>query len=247
MLIFASFIPPWCLIAASPQPWRRLLSEIHPLYWSKCNSNYTHDDLWPLFGCCSFQQVFYFPIWNLSDGEGRHGGADVDSLRWTTVSFWLLLDFHEYHFKTLICLCRFSSVMTHMLTTQLSRCDILQCKGWIYSSRFNKYMIFKLMGIKSLRFTVNLNPPSSFFSCLCFRHSLTVYFKSDFLLCVVSGDSDDAAPLGSSLLSSTPPQISPAFKEASPTPPSSPSVNTSFLAYRLKQLIQHCDLRNTYG
>lgn len=163
MLIFASFIPPWCLIAASPQPWRRLLSEIHPLYWSKCNSNYTHDDLWSLFGCCSFQQVFYFPIWNLSDGEGRHGGADVDSLRWTTVSFWLLLDFHEYHFKTLICLCRFSSVMTHILTTQLSKCDILQCKGWIYSSRFNKYMIFKFMGIKRLRFTVNLNPQSSWF------------------------------------------------------------------------------------
>ncbi|XP_024130923.1 phosphofurin acidic cluster sorting protein 2 [Oryzias melastigma] len=46
-----------------------------------------------------------------------------------------------------------------------------------------------------------------------------------------SGDSDDAAPLGSSLLSSTPPQVSPAFKEASPTPPSSPSVNTSFCAY----------------
>nr|XP_043904267.1 phosphofurin acidic cluster sorting protein 2 isoform X6 [Solea senegalensis] len=46
-----------------------------------------------------------------------------------------------------------------------------------------------------------------------------------------SGDSDDAAPLGSSLLSSTPPQISPALKEASPTPPSSPSVNTSFCAY----------------
>lgn len=47
-----------------------------------------------------------------------------------------------------------------------------------------------------------------------------------------SGDSDDAAPLGSSLLSSTPPQISPALKEASPTPPSSPSVHTSFCAYR---------------
>uniref|UniRef100_A0A8D3AFP7 Phosphofurin acidic cluster sorting protein 2 n=1 Tax=Scophthalmus maximus TaxID=52904 RepID=A0A8D3AFP7_SCOMX len=46
-----------------------------------------------------------------------------------------------------------------------------------------------------------------------------------------SGDSDDAAPLGSSLLSSTPPQISPALKEASPTPPSSPSVHTSFCAY----------------
>ncbi|XP_015240812.1 PREDICTED: phosphofurin acidic cluster sorting protein 2 isoform X3 [Cyprinodon variegatus] len=45
-----------------------------------------------------------------------------------------------------------------------------------------------------------------------------------------SGDSDDAAPLSSSLLSSTPPQISPAFKEASPTPPSSPSINTSFCA-----------------
>ncbi|XP_044023369.1 phosphofurin acidic cluster sorting protein 2 isoform X2 [Siniperca chuatsi] len=46
-----------------------------------------------------------------------------------------------------------------------------------------------------------------------------------------SGDSDDAAPLGSSLLSSTPPQMSPALKEASPTPPSSPSVTTSFCAY----------------
>ncbi|XP_068436092.1 phosphofurin acidic cluster sorting protein 2 isoform X1 [Clinocottus analis] len=46
-----------------------------------------------------------------------------------------------------------------------------------------------------------------------------------------SGDSDDAAPLGSSLLSCTPPQVSPALKEASPTPPSSPSVTTSFCAY----------------
>ncbi|XP_029899874.1 phosphofurin acidic cluster sorting protein 2 isoform X1 [Myripristis murdjan] len=46
-----------------------------------------------------------------------------------------------------------------------------------------------------------------------------------------SGDSDDAAPIGSALLSSTPPQVSPAFKEASPTPPSSPSVNTGFCAY----------------
>ncbi|XP_041927775.1 phosphofurin acidic cluster sorting protein 2 isoform X3 [Alosa sapidissima] len=43
-----------------------------------------------------------------------------------------------------------------------------------------------------------------------------------------SGDSDDAAPVGSVLLSSTPPQVSPAFKEASPTPPSSPSVTTGF-------------------
>ncbi|KAF3845278.1 hypothetical protein F7725_008441 [Dissostichus mawsoni] len=45
-----------------------------------------------------------------------------------------------------------------------------------------------------------------------------------------SGDSDDATPLGSSLLSS-PPQLSPALKEASPTPPSSPSITTSFCAY----------------
>ncbi|KAF3845265.1 hypothetical protein F7725_008428 [Dissostichus mawsoni] len=36
-----------------------------------------------------------------------------------------------------------------------------------------------------------------------------------------SGDSDDATPLGSSLLSS-PPQLSPALKEASPTPPPHP-------------------------
>ncbi|CAL8274160.1 unnamed protein product [Merluccius merluccius] len=46
-----------------------------------------------------------------------------------------------------------------------------------------------------------------------------------------SGDSDDAAPMGSLLLSSTPPQVSPALKDATPTPPSSPSVNTSFSAY----------------
>ena len=39
------------------------------------------------------------------------------------------------------------------------------------------------------------------------------------------GDSDDAAPSGSSVLSSTPPSTSPAAKEASPTPPSSPSVS----------------------
>ncbi|NWH77778.1 PACS2 protein, partial [Piaya cayana] len=43
-----------------------------------------------------------------------------------------------------------------------------------------------------------------------------------------SGDSDDAAPSSSSVLSSTPPSMSPAVKEASPTPPSSPSVTGSF-------------------
>eukprot|EP00063_Salmo_salar_P092321 XP_014067156.1 PREDICTED: phosphofurin acidic cluster sorting protein 2 isoform X5 [Salmo salar] len=47
-----------------------------------------------------------------------------------------------------------------------------------------------------------------------------------------SGDSDDAAPMATTLLSSTPPQVSPALKEATPTPPSSPSVNTSFSSYR---------------
>ncbi|XP_066550324.1 phosphofurin acidic cluster sorting protein 2 isoform X1 [Amia ocellicauda] len=45
-----------------------------------------------------------------------------------------------------------------------------------------------------------------------------------------SGDSDDATPV-SGMLSSTPPQVSPALKEASPTPPSSPSVNASFSSY----------------
>ncbi|XP_037359998.1 phosphofurin acidic cluster sorting protein 2 isoform X2 [Talpa occidentalis] len=40
-----------------------------------------------------------------------------------------------------------------------------------------------------------------------------------------SGDSDDAAPSGPCALSSTPPSSSPAAKEASPTPPSSPSVS----------------------
>ncbi|KAM5129412.1 phosphofurin acidic cluster sorting protein 2 [Mantella aurantiaca] len=39
-----------------------------------------------------------------------------------------------------------------------------------------------------------------------------------------SGDSDDAAPSSSIILSSTPPSVSPIIKEASPTPPSSPSV-----------------------
>ncbi|OCT68799.1 hypothetical protein XELAEV_18040090mg [Xenopus laevis] len=43
-----------------------------------------------------------------------------------------------------------------------------------------------------------------------------------------SGDSDDAAPSGSTVLSSTPPSVSPALKEASPTPPSSPSVTSGF-------------------
>ncbi|XP_073729560.1 phosphofurin acidic cluster sorting protein 2 isoform X2 [Misgurnus anguillicaudatus] len=43
-----------------------------------------------------------------------------------------------------------------------------------------------------------------------------------------SGDSDDAVTLGPAHLSSTPPaQISPLLKEASPTPPSSPSVHMS--------------------
>ncbi|TTU93284.1 Phosphofurin acidic cluster sorting protein 2 [Bagarius yarrelli] len=42
----------------------------------------------------------------------------------------------------------------------------------------------------------------------------------------VSGDSDDAAPLAS-FLSSTPPQISPALKEVSPSPPASPSIHSS--------------------
>uniref|UniRef100_A0A4W3KDF7 Phosphofurin acidic cluster sorting protein 2 n=1 Tax=Callorhinchus milii TaxID=7868 RepID=A0A4W3KDF7_CALMI len=39
-------------------------------------------------------------------------------------------------------------------------------------------------------------------------------------------DSDDAATSGSNILSSTPPSMSPAMKEASPTPPSSPSVGS---------------------
>ncbi|XP_049596662.1 phosphofurin acidic cluster sorting protein 2 isoform X1 [Syngnathus scovelli] len=46
-----------------------------------------------------------------------------------------------------------------------------------------------------------------------------------------AGDSDDAAPAGSSLLLASPPQVPPTLKEVSPTPPSSPSVNTSFCLY----------------
>ncbi|KAG9480914.1 hypothetical protein GDO78_010275 [Eleutherodactylus coqui] len=43
-----------------------------------------------------------------------------------------------------------------------------------------------------------------------------------------TGDSDDAAPSSSTILSSTPPSVSPAIKEASSTPPSSPSVTAGF-------------------
>ncbi|XP_077116797.1 phosphofurin acidic cluster sorting protein 2 isoform X14 [Ranitomeya variabilis] len=43
-----------------------------------------------------------------------------------------------------------------------------------------------------------------------------------------SGDSDDAAPSSSIILSSTPPSVTPAIKDASPTPPSSPSVTAGF-------------------
>ncbi|XP_057715342.1 phosphofurin acidic cluster sorting protein 2 isoform X6 [Corythoichthys intestinalis] len=46
-----------------------------------------------------------------------------------------------------------------------------------------------------------------------------------------AGDSDDAATAGSTLLLATPPQVSPALKELSPTPPSSPSINTTFCVY----------------
>lgn len=65
-----------------------------------------------------------------------------------------------------------------------------------------------------------------------FHHQCVCFGDIDDWLFPPSVDSDDAAPLGSSLLSSTPPQVSPALKEASPTPPSSPSVHTSFCAYR---------------
>ncbi|XP_078089590.1 phosphofurin acidic cluster sorting protein 2 isoform X1 [Mustelus asterias] len=52
-----------------------------------------------------------------------------------------------------------------------------------------------------------------------------------------SGDSDDAATSGSSILSSTPPTLSPAMKEASPTPPSSPSVGSGL--YSSSQSLGH--------
>ncbi|NXD65984.1 PACS2 protein, partial [Eolophus roseicapillus] len=53
-------------------------------------------------------------------------------------------------------------------------------------------------------------------------------FLVTLLTSLLQGDSDDAAPSSSSVLSSTPPSVSPAVKEASPTPPSSPSVTGSF-------------------
>ncbi|XP_072342256.1 phosphofurin acidic cluster sorting protein 2 isoform X2 [Scyliorhinus torazame] len=52
-----------------------------------------------------------------------------------------------------------------------------------------------------------------------------------------SGDSDDAATSGSNILSSTPPMLSPAMKEASPTPPSSPSVGSGL--YSSSQSLGH--------
>uniref|UniRef100_A0A673A4N2 Phosphofurin acidic cluster sorting protein 2 n=1 Tax=Sphaeramia orbicularis TaxID=375764 RepID=A0A673A4N2_9TELE len=68
-------------------------------------------------------------------------------------------------------------------------------------------------------------------SCQKFIPFIGASWSKSQLLFLPSGDSDDAAPMGSSLLSSTPPQVSPALKEATPTPPSSPSVNASFCAY----------------
>uniref|UniRef100_A0A4W3JZR3 Phosphofurin acidic cluster sorting protein 2 n=1 Tax=Callorhinchus milii TaxID=7868 RepID=A0A4W3JZR3_CALMI len=54
---------------------------------------------------------------------------------------------------------------------------------------------------------------------------LVFFFKCrHFRVC--ESDSDDAATSGSNILSSTPPSMSPAMKEASPTPPSSPSVGS---------------------
>uniref|UniRef100_A0A8B9EJL9 Phosphofurin acidic cluster sorting protein 2 n=1 Tax=Anser cygnoides TaxID=8845 RepID=A0A8B9EJL9_ANSCY len=57
---------------------------------------------------------------------------------------------------------------------------------------------------------------------------LTYKQKRQTVASSLQGDSDDAAPSSSSVLSSTPPSVSPAVKEASPTPPSSPSVTGSF-------------------
>uniref|UniRef100_A0A6I8QH11 Phosphofurin acidic cluster sorting protein 2 n=1 Tax=Xenopus tropicalis TaxID=8364 RepID=A0A6I8QH11_XENTR len=59
------------------------------------------------------------------------------------------------------------------------------------------------------------------------RHPLAIFYSLT-LFTLLTGDSDDAAPSGSTVLSSTPPSISPAVKEASPTPPSSPSVTSGF-------------------
>uniref|UniRef100_A0A8C6N676 Uncharacterized protein n=1 Tax=Melopsittacus undulatus TaxID=13146 RepID=A0A8C6N676_MELUD len=64
-------------------------------------------------------------------------------------------------------------------------------------------------------------------SCPCV-HVLCYTMIPDSLTSLLQGDSDDAAPSSSSVLSSTPPSVSPAVKEASPTPPSSPSVTGSF-------------------
>ncbi|XP_043929468.1 phosphofurin acidic cluster sorting protein 2 [Protopterus annectens] len=57
-----------------------------------------------------------------------------------------------------------------------------------------------------------------------------------------SGDSDDAAPSVSSVLSSTPPSVSPAVKESSPTPPSSPSVTGGFSPSSGQSLCQSSEL-----
>uniref|UniRef100_A0A8C0BW98 Phosphofurin acidic cluster sorting protein 2 n=1 Tax=Buteo japonicus TaxID=224669 RepID=A0A8C0BW98_9AVES len=62
-------------------------------------------------------------------------------------------------------------------------------------------------------------------ACTCWAVRQT---QTNSLTSFLQGDSDDAAPSSSSVLSSTPPSVSPAVKEASPTPPSSPSVTGSF-------------------
>ncbi|XP_047201164.1 phosphofurin acidic cluster sorting protein 2 [Girardinichthys multiradiatus] len=88
-------------------------------------------------------------------------------------------------------------------------------------------LTYKQMRKKSFHFDFAVSPNED--SCQKFIPFIGVV-KVGFVeqTSAASGDSDDAAPLSSSLLSSTPPQVFPAFKESSPTPPSSPSINTSF-------------------
>uniref|UniRef100_UPI00398EC846 phosphofurin acidic cluster sorting protein 2 isoform X6 n=1 Tax=Pristiophorus japonicus TaxID=55135 RepID=UPI00398EC846 len=84
-------------------------------------------------------------------------------------------------------------------------------------------LTYKQKRKKSFHFDFNISPDED--SCQKFIPFIGVV-KVGILeqSSATSGDSDDAATSGSNILSSTPPTLSPAMKEASPTPPSSPSV-----------------------
>uniref|UniRef100_A0A8C0BUZ7 Phosphofurin acidic cluster sorting protein 2 n=1 Tax=Buteo japonicus TaxID=224669 RepID=A0A8C0BUZ7_9AVES len=82
-----------------------------------------------------------------------------------------------------------------------------------------------MLTYKQKRYVTNQECRQGDPACTCWAVRQT---QTNSLTSFLQGDSDDAAPSSSSVLSSTPPSVSPAVKEASPTPPSSPSVTGSF-------------------